>query len=804
MSSNNQSIRVSVRFRPMNTIESEKAGNHVCVKISGCGRACQVVDPKHPEKPITRHFDHIYGPGSTQEELYNYTGKPLVEAMKEGFNATIFAYGQTGSGKTWTMIGIPANEKQRGLQPRVIDDVFNYIEEQQAEEACEDVFNVHISMVEIYLEKINDLFNLEKGTNLKVHLRKDGVHIQGVREIECHTARAVMDEMNRGFDNRATSETKMNKESSRSHCITILKVTRTRPDGTTVVSKLKMVDLAGSEKTKKTEAVGQRLREAQAINTSLTALNQVLNQLTGLNKKVKFAPFRDSKLTQLLQDSLGGNAKTSLIVAASPCSFNVEETISSLRFGEAAKKVKCKAVINQDRTIADYQRENRKLAKENGVLVYQNGMLSAREAALLGLLSNKGYATEGQQAMQAAEAALQVDDDQKAPEDQPVGAFEAVSAKVLVINKADGSVEAGDEAALLAESLSAKRELKKREQEGAAAENARLAALAAELIRQGNYAGLSEVLAGKVQIGGQAARPSRDLLDKLADLRLELQERDHDIGRLEDEQQHEIEKCDALEAKMSALEADRAENAFYKRKAEFLEKQYELHLSSGDKPAEEPALSAEPLDLDMGFLAQIRDEGARAQVMKLVAHAQRKDAMLQRLRAGGAQFDPEAILASLRGGGDQHEVLHNLLRSHKAALITVKESSTQNAQLRRKLAMLLKRDGYNKQLHHNWKRQMAQMEQAILLSSQIQKRDSGKLSHEIQKKDEQIQKLKAYIATLTGLRAPKPSLFGPGRISQIKPPSRGGRPVRKKRRPAKAMPAQAQVSAIAAPLSPRS
>lgn len=786
------SIRVSVRFRPMNDRESKEAGNHVCVKISPCGRACQVIDPKHPEAPVTRYFDQIYGPGSTQEELYEYTGKPLVEAMKQGFNATIFAYGQTGSGKTWSMVGCPGTEK-RGLQPRVIEDVFHHIDEVK-ESGSEDTFQVHISMVEIYLEKVNDLFNAGRdGQDMKIYTGKKGmVSIQGVQETECHTVEEVNMTMERGFNNRATSATSMNKESSRSHCITILKVTRVQPDGTQIVSQLKMVDLAGSEKIKKTDASGQRLEEAKAINLSLTALNQCLNSLTGNKKsKVHHINFRDSKLTQLLQDSLGGNAKTSLIVAASPCSFNVEETISSLRFGEAAKKVKCNAKINKDRTIADYQKENKRLIKENGALTYENELHNKREAALLQLLGEKGHASEGQRVFEAVRAAAKPQGGDEKEEELNITTFETVSSKVLVINKETGECVAGDEAALQSESITSRNKRKQAHADKHAAENNKLASIAAALIRQGDYKALGEALKGKVTIGGS----TQDLDDQLHDLRMELRAANDRFAMVEDQLSTELDRNDALTQQTSALEADRVENSFYKRKAEFLEKQYEFAMATAMKSPASTEFDAVSSTMDMSFLSQIQDADIRAKVEALAAHAERKDAMLQKIRDGGADFNAAEILGALKSG-DNTDVLKRMLKAHKAANMNVREANATVERLKRQTAMLLKRDTYNKQLQSNWKLQLTQMEQAVLLCGTIQKRDARNFANQLKEKDEQLQKLKAYLAKADGLRRPKASVFGPGRIKS----HTGSRlPRRKKQRPSRNLHTEA-----ALPMSPRS
>jgi kinesin family protein 5 len=247
----------------------------------------------------------------------------------EGFNGTIFAYGQTSSGKTHTMQGPDIeNLEMQGIIPRMVRTVFN-----QIETASENIeFTVKVSMVEIYCERVKDLLEPSKD-NLKIHEEKSkGVYIADLTEEYVAEEYEVFEIMKIGTKNRSISATLMNDESSRSHSIFILTVTQNNlTELSCKTGRLYLVDLAGSEKISKTGATGQTLDEAKMINKSLTTLGKVITALT--DPKATHVPYRESKLTRILSESLGGNSKTSLIITGSPHPDNEAETLSTLRFG---------------------------------------------------------------------------------------------------------------------------------------------------------------------------------------------------------------------------------------------------------------------------------------------------------------------------------------------------------------------------------------------------------------------------------------------------------------------------------------
>ena len=263
-------------------------------------------------------FDRVFDMKTTQKEIYDVAAKPIIDSVLEGFNGTIFAYGQTSSGKTHTMQGPDIEDIERqGVIPRMVRTVFNRIE--SASEYIE--FTVKVSMVEIYMERIRDLINPDKD-NLKIHEEKGkGVYMADIEERYIADENEVYELMKLGNSNRAISATLMNAESSRSHSIFILTVTQNNTqDLSCKTGQLYLVDLAGSEKISKTGAAGQTLEEAKMINKSLTTLGKVIFALT--DKKATHIPYRESKLTRILSESLGGNSKTCLIITCSPHPFN--------------------------------------------------------------------------------------------------------------------------------------------------------------------------------------------------------------------------------------------------------------------------------------------------------------------------------------------------------------------------------------------------------------------------------------------------------------------------------------------------
>ena len=353
--SNPANVNVICRFRPMNDLE-KTTGNETVADFTS---PTSLTFHSSREKNVYRfNFDRIFPPSSTQEDIYDFGVKGIIESVLDGYNGTVLAYGQTSSGKTYTMQGEMDEERRQGIIPRMINHVFKYIYQNEGTD-----FMIKVSMIEIYQEKIRDLFDCSRNN---LNIREDsikGIYVDGASERYVGCPNDVLALLEVGSENRAVAATNMNEHSSRSHSIFILTINQTnKQQGFSKIGKLYLVDLAGSEKISKTGATGHTLEEAKNINKSLTTLGRVINSLT--DGKSTHIPYRESKLTRVLQESLGGNSKTCLIITCSPSIYNESESLSTLRFGERAKKIKNKPKINKEVTVAELQKLVEQL-KEN-------------------------------------------------------------------------------------------------------------------------------------------------------------------------------------------------------------------------------------------------------------------------------------------------------------------------------------------------------------------------------------------------------------------------------------------------------
>jgi kinesin family protein 5 len=294
-------------------------------------------------------FDRVFDMSSRQVDVFDYSIRPTVDDILNGYNGTVFAYGQTGAGKSYTMMGSDIDDDAgKGVIPRIVEQIFASI----LASPSNIEYTVRVSYMEIYMERIRDLL-VPQNDNLAVHEEKNrGVYVKGLLEVYVSSVDEVYEVLRRGGQSRAVSATNMNAESSRSHSILVVTVTQKNVEtGSMKSGQLFLVDLAGSEKVGKTGASGQTLEEAKKINKSLSALGMVINSLT--DSKASHVPYRDSKLTRILQESLGGNSRTTLIINCSPSSYNDVETLSTLRFGMRAKTIKNKAKVNAELSPAE-------------------------------------------------------------------------------------------------------------------------------------------------------------------------------------------------------------------------------------------------------------------------------------------------------------------------------------------------------------------------------------------------------------------------------------------------------------------
>uniref|UniRef100_A0A8C6HHK5 Kinesin-like protein KIF21A n=1 Tax=Mus spicilegus TaxID=10103 RepID=A0A8C6HHK5_MUSSI len=373
------SVRVAVRIRPQLAKE----------KIEGC-HICTSVTPGEPQvflgKDKAFTFDYVFDIDSQQEQIYTQCIEKLIEGCFEGYNATVFAYGQTGAGKTYTMgTGFDVNimEEEQGIISRAVRHLFKSIDEKKTSAIKNGLpppeFKVNAQFLELYNEEVLDLFDTtrdidakNKKSNIRIHEDSTGgIYTVGVTTRTVNTEPEMMQCLKLGALSRTTASTQMNVQSSRSHAIFTIHVCQTRVcpqtdaenatdnklisesspmnEFETLTAKFHFVDLAGSERLKRTGATGERAKEGISINCGLLALGNVISALGDKSKRATHVPYRDSKLTRLLQDSLGGNSQTIMIACVSPSDRDFMETLNTLKYANRARNIKNKVMVNQDR-----------------------------------------------------------------------------------------------------------------------------------------------------------------------------------------------------------------------------------------------------------------------------------------------------------------------------------------------------------------------------------------------------------------------------------------------------------------------
>lgn len=374
-------IRVICRFRPQNEREKQEAA-----RASGSGDESVNIELAPQVATVTAKgnknvftLDRILPSSTEQEEVYEAVAKPTVIDLLNGYNGTIFAYGQTGAGKSFTMFGpdIESQPKLRGIIPRSISLIFDTI----MNDTSGSEFTIKCSFLEIYKEMVHDLLNPKAGPLKVRETPARGTWVEDLTEEFVASEKEVLDLIRIGEKCRSVAYTKMNATSSRSHSLFTLILQQKSADGSVKTGKLNLADLAGSEKVGKTGAVGETLDEAKKINQSLSALGNCINALT--KQKRGHVPFRDSKLTFILRESLGGNSKTTLVVNCSPDKFNIDETISTLQFAQRAKMIKNSVSVNKQRSVEELNQIIAKLTKEISQLkMYIQGLGHAVPKAL--------------------------------------------------------------------------------------------------------------------------------------------------------------------------------------------------------------------------------------------------------------------------------------------------------------------------------------------------------------------------------------------------------------------------------------
>nr|XP_028586619.1 kinesin-like protein KIF1A isoform X19 [Podarcis muralis] len=359
------SVKVAVRVRPFNSREMGKDSK--CI-IQMTGNTTTIINPKQPkETPKSFNFDYSYWSHTTpedinyasQKQVYRDIGEEMLQHAFEGYNVCIFAYGQTGAGKSYTMMGRQEKDQQ-GIIPQLCEDLFSRINDTTNDNMS---YSVEVSYMEIYCERVRDLLNPKNKGNLRVREHPLlGPYVEDLSKLAVTSYNDIQDLMDSGNKARTVAATNMNETSSRSHAVFNIIFTQKRHDAETditteKVSKISLVDLAGSERADSTGAKGTRLKEGANINKSLTTLGKVISALAEMDsgpnknkkkKKTDFIPYRDSVLTWLLRENLGGNSRTAMVAALSPADINYDETLSTLRYADRAKQIRCNAVINED------------------------------------------------------------------------------------------------------------------------------------------------------------------------------------------------------------------------------------------------------------------------------------------------------------------------------------------------------------------------------------------------------------------------------------------------------------------------
>jgi kinesin family member 3B len=378
MAGRGESVRVCVRIRPMSNKEKQDGRTQI-VFAHKASAEIELVNPEadgaEPPKKFT--FDAAISAEASQMDVYNKAATDIVESVVNGFNGTIFAYGQTGAGKSHTMEGYSEPPEEKGIIPNSFKHIFDRI----AEESTTKQFMVYASYLEIYNEEIRDLLSQDPKNHLELKENLEtGVYVKDLISRQVTGAAEIDAVMQQGKKNRSVGATLMNQTSSRSHSMFTITVeacaNAVGVDGKQhiCVGKLNLVDLAGSERQAKTGATGDRMKEATKINLSLSALGNVISAL--VDGKSQHIPYRDSKLTRLLQDSLGGNAKTVMIANCGPADYNYNETLSTLRYANRAKNIKNKPKINEDpkdAKIREYQEKIKELREALAAQEKQGG-----------------------------------------------------------------------------------------------------------------------------------------------------------------------------------------------------------------------------------------------------------------------------------------------------------------------------------------------------------------------------------------------------------------------------------------------
>jgi len=681
-------VKVCARFRPPNSIEKKK-GAQIVVKVSTDNLGVAIQDPSQPKNKRTFNFDYVYDWTSTQEQVYKYSASPLVEQVLKGFNVTMFAYGQTGSGKTFTMEG---SEDMPGIIPRMVNHLFDAIFSEEAPEGVE--YLVRVSYVQIYNEKIQDLLE-PANQDLRVREHRDkGVYIEDAFKPYVASPDEILQLMAEGHRNRAVTSTGMNAVSSRSHAVfmMLLEQRNTETDAKKS-SKLLLVDLAGSEKVRKTGVTGSVLKEAQNINRSLSCLGMVINHLTSGKAHI---PYRDSKLTRLLSDSLGGNSKTCIIVTASPCSYNVEETISTMRFGTNCKRIKNKPKINQELSVAEYKKIVAQMQRQIQKLKEQNSMLRNQVDALKKALIPHGVDINAILSSATRDGGF-FDEEKQNDLNVAVGSNADFQKQISALEENKDKLE--DEVQDLKSEL-------------------------------------------------QQAETQRDAFrSEIAELALNLEKSEENRKKLQNQQG----QLKFYREKLEYMENDhKMEIEDYQKRVRDLKKQVEESIGvTNDDYEETQELETLELEIstDQPVPYEMFEKFKQKQEAKYKHVISRMKKQLEEAKNQRQAARDKAEIEHLNdlSSDEKAQQVHKLLTEKQDMRRRLNELQASNEKFNQQMKAFTQRELYNDKLRRNWQTQLRQMEQALLLSNQINNQNRAKYQQTISEKDSEIAKLRAYV-----------------------------------------------------------
>jgi len=753
-------VRVCCRFRPMNKLEESEGAKEV-VRVTKDRLSCTIDEGRM--KALTFTYDRVFPVETTQEEVYKHTGAQLVEQVLAGYNCTIFAYGQTGSGKTYTMEGgSDDNGDSKGMIPRMVEDLMD-----RMRDADKDLqFTIQVSYVEIYMERIRDLLDpqnekpkrrsgkpesmqaLRKRINTisepKIKESPErGIYIVGVTEPFVRDLEDFIQLLQDGNIYRAVSKTHHNSQSSRSHAVITLRLAcKSLENGTEKTSKLMMVDLAGSEKNK-ANANRARLEEAKKINQSLSTLGRVINALT---EKKNHIPHRESKLTRLLADSLGGNSQTCLIITCSPSSYNREETKSTLRFGQRAKTIKNKPKVNKVITVEQYkkklQRAENQIARQDNIIkemkqeiVKACERLRSRGIAPCSILKSKYFSLAerpgGGRQQQRGPGSTQTQDSEQSED-------ASLPASSIGTDNEEKLIELQESIKKLVEELANLRSDLENEQQSSMAYRAQIDELSAKL----------------QESEANGARLTEQLEHFKYDQKLEPGETE---GKSEEQLLYEVSELSGGKLLMNSNSASEMKEKYFK----------------------EGSIRGSAWSDKLEHLNPARWNFSTEKVEQLKQQCQEAFEVLTKTSLEKKEVEERFLeyqndIKSGENSDNDSELIGRLLYQSREVCKQLASILREKERLSRQVIMQVKTLKFNEALRKNCHSQLAHLEKALRLGHQIRSDERNKYLRDISEKDSELERVRMLLRNLTKPASP---VRPPGVSVPVRRPANGRRPV---------------------------